>query len=147
MIENNIGRMMRRCTAISKKDPIDRRIFFTRMQKCGEPYGPFPKIDNNETNLFHINIYVAAAQLDRLRRNGSRFILASLGFALDARAKVIIEDFLRWFPRALLLSHLPPSRPEFFRWNVQSFIAVEVELPQLRKLTGTLWKLGQLVSM
>ena len=39
------------------------------------------------------------------------------------------------------------GRPEFFRWNVQSFIAVEVELPQLRELTDTLWQLGQLVPV
>ena len=92
MIENHIGRMIGWRTAISKKDPIDCRIFFTRVQKCGEPNGPFPKIDNNETNLSHIDIYVAAAQLERLRRNGSpgRLILISLRFARDARAKVII---------------------------------------------------------
>jgi hypothetical protein len=104
--------------------------------------------DNDETNLFHVDICVAAAQLQPLQRNGSRrLILASLGFALNGGAKVIIKDFFRWFPRALLLSHFPPTWPEFFRWNVQTFIAVEVELPQLHKLTGTLWQLGQLVSV
>ena len=68
-------------------------------------------------------------------------------FRKPARAKVIIEDFMRWFPRAFLLPHLPPSRSEFFFWNVQGFIAVEVELAQLRKLPDTRRQLSQMVSV
>ena len=56
LMENNIGRMTCRWSAIGKEDPVDRRISLARLQKGGEPDGPFPEIDNHETNFSHARL-------------------------------------------------------------------------------------------
>src|ERR1700730_12720425 len=129
------------------------------MQKRGKPDGPFaifPEIDDDKANVFHIGIYVRAARLEWPRRNGNagRPVLASPKFVRDdgsfrtiAGAKVIIEDLVRWFPRALLLSQFAPGRPELFLRNAEGVVAVEEELPQLRQPTDPRRQLAQPVSV